>query len=75
MTRDVRALDARYRVPGEPTIGSSANAVDTSAEFLILFLNRTAMVLCDEILPGFLLPWLWYPDTCSLEENSNDDAG
>src|ERR1700688_151569 len=36
--------------------GNFANAVDTSAEFLILFLNRTAMVLYDEILPGFLLP-------------------
>src|SRR5260370_38200867 len=44
--------------------GNFANAVDTSAEFLILFLNRTAMVLCDEILPGFFLPWRWYQDTC-----------
>src|SRR5260370_36193889 len=26
--------------------GNFPNAVDTSAEFLILFLNRTAMVLC-----------------------------
>src|SRR5580700_4913802 len=36
--------------------GNFVNAVDTSAEFLILFLNRTAMVLCDEILQGFCCP-------------------
>jgi hypothetical protein len=32
-----------------------ANAVE---RFLIPFLNRTAIVLCDEMLPGFLLLWL-----------------